>query len=134
MTEKIAQHIPELLHQASSTMKKLASDNQELLDENATLRHELRIRDLATRMDERNLESGLSTGEKVASLRELDPTKLAALEAAVELTAGGFHLGDLRTPEDTGGTQKKAGQSYPYNESDDPLDAFINSGAAYGAG
>lgn len=133
MTSKIAQSIPELLQKSSETLRKIASDNEALLDENAALRHELRLTKLAQRMEERRLEPGLSVEEKVASLRGLDVEKLSAFEAAVELTAGGFHLGDLKTPEDHG-TPKKAGQTYPYSEGEDPLDAFINSGAAYGAG
>lgn len=128
---KLAHQIPGILHASAEHLTKLASDNAALLDENEALRHELRVIKLAQRMTERGLDPALSLEDKVASLRDFGDTKLASLESAVELVAGGFSLGSVSRTDETLGTVKKAGQLYPYADGEDPLDNFVLSGSSY---
>ena len=97
---KIAHDTPGMLLAGASITRKLAQDNANLLNENDTLVHELAVHKLAMRMHERGLEPALSLNEKVAMLGNVDPTKFAAIEAAVEMSAGGFKLATLRVEEE----------------------------------
>lgn len=128
---KLASQIPGILHASAEHLTKLAEDNAALIDENAALRHELRVIKLAQRMSERGLDPSLSLDDKVDSLRGFGDEKLASLESAVELVAGGFSFGHISRTDETVGTVKKAGQLYPYSEGEDPCDNFVLSGSAY---
>ena len=92
---KLASQVPAVLAEASATLRKTSSRLIQVEGENAALRNELRVTKLAMRMEERKLEPALDLSSKISSLKEVDPTKLDALEQAVELTAGGFKLGSL---------------------------------------
>lgn len=97
---KIAQDAPAMLLEGARLTRKLAQENVDLAAENDAVRHELSVHKLAMRMQERGLEPSLSLSEKVAMLSNVDPTKLAAIEAAVEMSAGGFKLATLRNEEE----------------------------------
>lgn len=112
---KIASDAPAVLLEGARLTRKLASDNMELVEHNEALERELTIHKLAMRMHERGLEPGMDINEKVAMLRDVEPAKLAAVEAAVEMSAGGFKLATLRVEEDyssttTGGQIKASGE------------------------
>jgi len=134
--QKIAADAPAILTEAARSMRKLAEDNVELSQQVDDLTRELRIHKLAMRMDERGLEQGLTLAEKVASLSGVPETKLAAIEAAVEMAPGGFKLASLReTNEELASnvtTNKmppgELGSSAHYAH----LDHFIVSGQAHG--
>jgi len=98
--QKIASETPTVLTEGARLTRKLASDNIELAERNEALERELTIHKLAMRMQERGLEPGMELGEKVAMLRDVDPAKLAGIEAAVEMSAGGFKLASLHIEED----------------------------------
>lgn len=126
---KLAQDVPGIVKEASDHMRKLAAQNVELAGERDAAVHELRLMKLARRMEQRGLESALSYEDKVASLRDVPSTKLATLESAVELAAGGFRLGQLSTD-----TNKTASEGAPHGElyrsgenGSDTLDDFILS-------
>jgi hypothetical protein len=97
---KIAHQAPAMLLEGARLTRKLASDNANLHSENEALAHELAVHKLAMRMQERGLEPALSITEKVAMLSSIDAEKLAAVEAAVEMSAGGFKLATLRFDEE----------------------------------
>ncbi len=98
--QKIASEAPAILLEGARLTKKLAQDNVELQEQNEVLERELTIHKLAMRMQERGLEPALSLNEKVAMLRSVEPTKLAGIEAAVEMSAGGFKLATLHHEEE----------------------------------
>jgi hypothetical protein len=131
---KIAADAPAILHEAAREMRKLAEDNVELSQKCDGLERELRIHKLAMRMDERGLEAGLSTSEKIASLSQLPAEKIAAIEAAVEMVPGGFKLASLRETNDELASVSatlppgELGSSAHYAR----LDSFIVSGSAHG--
>lgn len=110
--QKIASATPGVLTAGSQLVKKLANDNLELVGSNEALEHSLRIHKLAMRMEERKLEPGLTVTEKVAMLEKTPVAKLAGIEAAVEMQAGGFKLADLRIEEDSpsSSTQMRPGE------------------------
>ncbi len=124
MNTKLASQIPGIVQNAAESLQKLAGDNLALLDENEALRHELRATKLAHRMEERGFEPTLSHAEKVAALAALDSTKIATMEGAVELAAGGFSLGRMKEDEQLeAGPKKTASAAYA------ELDNFIMNGA-----
>lgn len=98
--KKIASESPAVLLEGARLTRKLASDNVELVERNDALERELTIHKLAMRMHERGLEPGMSITEKVAHLRDVEPAKLAGIEAAVEMSAGGFKLATLHVEEE----------------------------------
>jgi hypothetical protein len=122
---KIAHDAPAMLLEGARVTRKLAQDNANLLTENDVLVHELAVHKLAMRMHERGLEPALSLNEKVAMLGNVDPNKFAAIEAAVEMSAGGFKLATLRVEEEltsASPTQKSPGElgsSAHYDKLDD---------------
>ena len=122
---KIAHDAPAMLLEGARVTRKLAQDNADLLTENDVLVHELAVHKLAMRMHERGLEPALSLNEKVAMLGNVDPNKFAAIEAAVEMSAGGFKLATLRVEEEltaASPTQKSPGElgsSAHYDKLDD---------------
>ena len=97
---KIAHDAPAMLLEGARLTRKLAQENVDLSAENDAVKHELTVHKLAMRMQERGLEPGLSLSEKVAMLSNVDPAKLAGIEAAVEMSAGGFKLATLRVEEE----------------------------------
>lgn len=97
---KIAHDAPGVLLEGARITRKLAQDNVDLHTENEALRHELTINKLAMRMHERGLESSLSLAEKATMLGGVPVDKLAALEAAIEMSAGGFKLATLFNPDE----------------------------------
>jgi hypothetical protein len=98
---KLASDSPAVLLEGAKTIRKLASDNVELQADKMAALHQLHIHKLAMLMHERGLEPALSLSEKVAHLSSVEPSKLDAIEAAVEMSAGGFKLATLRTDEET---------------------------------
>lgn len=135
--EKIAADAPAILHEAAREMRKLAEDNVELTDKVAVLERELRIHKLAMRMDERGLETALSTAEKIASLSALPMEKLSAIEAAVEMVPGGFKLASLRETNEELASYSSDSRTLPPGELGSSahyarLDSFIVSGQAHG--
>jgi len=122
---KIAHDAPAMLLEGARVTRKLAQDNADLLSQNDTLLHELAVHKLAMRMQERGLEPALSLNEKVAMLTNVDPTKFAAIEAAVEMSAGGFKLATLRVEEEltsaapTHKSPGELGSSAHYDKLDD---------------
>lgn len=97
---KIAHDAPAMLLQGAALTRKLAQENVDLQDVNDAVIHELTVHKLAMRMQERGLEPSLTLGEKVAMLSNVDDSKLAAIEAAVEMSAGGFKLATIHREED----------------------------------
>ena len=128
--QKIASEAPAILLEGARVTKKLAQDNVELQEQNEALGHELTIHKLAMRMQERGLEPALSLDEKVAMLRSVEATKLAGIEAAVEMSAGGFKLATLHSEEETvsPASQSKSpgelGSSRHYESLDDKIRAL----------
>lgn len=120
---KLASQIPGVLQEASQHMRKIANANADLVRENEELRHELRLTKLARRMEERGLEPSLDYEAKLASLQDIDVSRLDALEQAVELAAGGFTLGRLDAGD--GDTKVAGGTRH------DDLDTFVLSHQAY---
>lgn len=126
---KIASDAPAVLLEGARVTRKLAQDNMELVERADALEKELTIHKLAMRMQERGLEPALSIEEKIAMLRSVEPVKLAGIEAAVEMSAGGFKLATLReedfTPEQPAQTKSSGelGSSAHYER----LDNFVRS-------
>ena len=123
---KIAHDAPAMLLEGARLTRKLASDNAELVTENDAVKHELAVHKLAMRMQDRGLEPALTISEKVSMLSNVNPSKLAAIEAAVEMSAGGFKLATLRVEEEmssaTESAQKSPGEigsSAHYNRLDE---------------
>ena len=97
---KIAQDAPAMLLEGARLTRKLAQENVDLQSAKDAVTHDLIVHKLAMRMQERGLEPGLSLSEKGAMLGNVDRSKLAAIEAAVEMSAGGFKLATLRVEEE----------------------------------
>jgi len=128
-TRKMASQVPAVLAEASATLRKTASRLIEAENENGILRNELRLAKIARRMEQRGLEPALDFEQKIAQLKEVQPSKLDALEHAVELTAGGFKLGSLEEPNDNvEGVHGESVSATNYAS----LDNFILSGRALG--
>lgn len=127
---KLASETPAVLLEGARITRKLASDNVELTQKLSGVEHELHVHKLAMRMQERGLEPALSLSEKVAMLAAVEPTKLAAIEAAVEMSAGGFKLGSLRNEEEIssgGAAQTKMPGELGSSAHYDRLDAIVQS-------
>jgi|NOAtaT_6_FD_contig_71_168328_length_2369_multi_3_in_0_out_0_2 hypothetical protein len=127
---KVAGQVPGVLHEAAQHMRKLAEANVGLAEENDGLRHELRTMKLARRMEVRGIEPALDFESKVAKIAQLPVTKLAAVEEAVELTAGGFRLGHVEQPQ-TGEKRASSGELYSAGDSGDVLEGFVETMSAY---
>ncbi len=127
---KIAQDAPAMLLEGARLTRKLAQENVDLAAENDAVKHELTVHKLAMRMQERGLEPGLSLVEKVSMLGNVKPEQLAAIEAAVEMSAGGFKLATMHREEELVSAQPA--QSKPNGEMGsqahyDGLDARIQA-------
>lgn len=109
--KKIAHDVPAILAEGAKLTRKLAQDNVDLLAGKTAAETSLHIHKLAIRMHDRNLEPGLTIGEKVAMLTKLPTEKLAGVEAAIEMAAGGFKLASLRVDEDIQSTSSTPTQS-----------------------
>jgi hypothetical protein len=132
---KLAGDVPGILAASAQHLRKLAGQNVELLERATAAEHELRLMKIARRMEQRGLEPNLSLEEKVASLHDVDPSKLDSIEHAVELTAGGFTLGRISQPEDNGTKVATwhTGELYHSNGAGgDDLEEFVASQQAYG--
>lgn len=124
--KKVAADVPGVLLAASQHMEKMANDNVALVSENAELTHENKCMKLARRLEQRGLQQDMDYDQKVAALLRTPVEKIAHMEQAIELAAGGFRLGTTSEPEEK--TSSATGA-----ESRDALDSFINAGAAYNA-
>lgn len=109
--QKIASETPAVLLEGARLTKKLAKDNIDLLEQNEALTRDLTIHKLAMRMHERGLEPALSLEEKIAMLRSVEPTKLAGIEAAVEMQPGGFKLATLHIEEEVSSRDTSSSKS-----------------------
>jgi len=121
--KKLASQVPGILSEASSHLKKVASENVSLHQRNDALTRELRLHKLAMRMEERNLEPHLTMKQKIAHLQTVPPARLDATEQAIELSAGGYKLGSLQTSSEE--TQHGGVSSSALD-----LDNYITSGQA----
>lgn len=126
---KIASDAPAVLLEGARVTRKLAQDNMELVERADALEKELTIHKLAMRMQERGLEPALSIEEKIAMLRSVEPIKLAGIEAAVEMSAGGFKLATLREEDFTSEqpAQTKSSGELGSSAHYERLDTFVRS-------
>ena len=127
--QKLASQAPAVLLEAGNHLRKMASENVSLSQENATLRRELHLNKLAHRMEDRGLEPALNFEQKLAHLHDVEEQKLASLEQAIEMSAGGFKLASL---QDTETDNSSLVQEQGTNESYALLDSFFLSGRAVG--
>lgn len=127
---KLAGDVPAILAEASQHMRKLATQNVELQKRASIAEEELRRMKIARRMEARNLEPQLSLEEKMASLASLPTEKLATLEQAVEIAAGGVSLARLEDDKGTK-TASHGGELYS-SQSRDSLDEYVLSQQAFG--
>lgn len=111
--KKIASNVPAMLAEGARVTRKLAQDNLDLIAEKEAATTSLHVHKLAMRMHERGLEPSLTLSEKVAMLEKVEPSKLAGIEAAVEMSAGGFKLASLRVDEDIESKSKVAATKSP---------------------
>lgn len=119
---KLAADAPGVLVAGAQLTRKLASQAVELAQRNEALEHELRLHKIAMRMEDRDLEPDMSVEAKVASLRDMEASKLAGIEAAIEMTPGGFKLASLKIADETSApTPRTSGGELPrnYNALDD---------------
>lgn len=126
--DKLAGDIPSVMHAAATHMRKLSSDNVELVKRASSAEHELRVMKIARLMEVRGLHQNLGFEEKVASLRTFSTEKLATTEQAIEMAAGGVRLGNLQPSE----TKVASDERAPGESSPDALEDFIESQAALG--
>jgi hypothetical protein len=124
MSEKIANEIPVMMQKSAQHLRQLATSNVELQTKVSSLARENKIMKLARRMEVRGLQPNLTFEEKVAQLSEVDDTKLATMEQAVEMAAGGVRLATVAVSD------KTAGFDSAPSGGDDALESFINSGEA----
>lgn len=116
---KLAAEIPVITQEAATTLRKLANDNVDLVRRVETLEQEKRAMLIARRMEDRGLDPTLSFEEKVSALAVAEPSKIAAIEAALDMSMG-FRLGKVAAAEDRGGEDFTV----------DSLDDYILSGQA----
>lgn len=124
--QKLAAQTPTIVYEAGNHLRKMASANVHLAQENTVLRRELHLNKLAHRMEERGLEPGRNFDQKLAFLHDVEESKLASLEQAIEMSAGGFKLASLQETEKD--NIQAPGQKGKEAYSD--LDSFILSGRA----
>lgn len=124
--EKVAHEVPAIMQAASQHLVKLAGQNVELVKRAESAEHELRVMKLARRMDVRGLHPNLSYEDKVAQLMEIPEEKLATMEQAVEMAAGGVRLAKV-AETDTG---SKTASFDGAGNGGDELEDFIESQAA----
>ena len=135
--EKVAAQIPDMQDAAAAHLEKMATDNVQLVKRAEAAEHELRLHKIARRMEDRRILTDLDFDAKIAKLQEVPAEKLATLEQAVEMTAGGVRLGSLSTDEEAG-TSKRAsggstGEMYQRGpDGSDELEQFIQSQEAMG--
>jgi hypothetical protein len=136
---KLASQVPGIMQMAAQHLRKVASENVQLVQSNEELARENRVMKLARRMDVRGLEPNLSFEEKIAKLQEVPVEKLASLEQAIEMAAGGVNLARVATRDDSAGAKLASdiqrGELYRSNEAGtDSLDDFIASQDAFSHG
>lgn len=124
--EKVAAEVPAIMQAASQHLVKLAGQNVELSKRANAAEHENRVMKLARRMEIRGLHPNLDFESKVAQLMEIPVEKLATMEQAVEMAAGGVRLAKVAETE-AGDKLASHDHSGP---SDDELESFIESQAA----
>jgi hypothetical protein len=130
--EKVAYEVPSIMQAASQHLVKLAEKNVELVKRAEAAEHENRVMKLARRMEIRGLHTNLSFEEKVAQLMDVPLDKLATMEQAVEMAAGGVRLGKI-AETNTGSKVSSSGYEPPSGGSSDvdELEIFIESQAAF---
>lgn len=129
---KVASQVPGVMGAAAQHLRKMASQNVELVKRAEVAETEVRAMKIARRMDQRGLEPNLSFEEKTAMLRDMEPKKLGSLEQAIELTAGGFRLGKVEPQEEK---RASAGELYSAGEAgSDTLEDFVTTQKAYSEG
>lgn len=124
--EKVAHEVPAMMQAASQHLVKLAGANVELVKRAENAEHENRVMKLARRMDVRGLHPNLSYEDKVAQLMEIPLDKLATMEQAVEMAAGGVRLGKVAETDSGSKTASYGGT----DGGGDELEDFIGSQAA----
>ena len=132
--EKVAAQVPVMMQTAAQHLRKMAADNVDLVKRADSAEREVRLYKLARRMEVRGIEPNLSFEDKVAKLGDIPEEKLARMEQAIELAAGGVRLGTVGSVQtDTDGKTAGRGELYK-GESDgsDTLDNFIESQGAFG--
>jgi hypothetical protein len=128
--EKVAHEVPGIMQAASQHLVKLAGKNVELVKRAEAAEHENRVMKLARRMEIRGLHTNLSFEDKIAQLMEVPLDKLATMEQAVEMAAGGVRLGKV-AETDSGSKIASSGYEPSGGSSDvDELEVFIESQAA----
>jgi hypothetical protein len=133
--DKVAGQVPGIMQTAAEHMRKLAGQNVELVKRAEAAEHEVRLVKLARRMEQRGIEPSLGFDEKLAHLRSIEIGKIASLEQAVELAAGGFRLGRLEAEEKRASADFGTGGGELYRrgaDGGDALEQFIESQHAYG--
>lgn len=123
---KLASSIPAIMAEAVPHMRKMAQTVLDQDEEIQGLKNELRLSKIARRMEERRVDSSLDFDQKIAKLKEIDISRLDAVEQAVEMSAGGFKLGSLQETEASNGVEG----AVPGTQNHDLLDTFILSGRA----
>ena len=131
-TDKVAGQVPGVMNAAAQHLRKMAGKNVELSKRAEAAEHEVRVMKIARRMEQRGLEPGLAFEEKIAALRDLEPVKLSHMEQAIELAAGGFHLGHVEEKRE----EKRAshgGELYATGDGgSDLLEDFVVTQRAFG--
>ncbi len=118
---KLAEETQAILLDAAKTMETQSRELVKTAQQRDAALRELRIMKLAKLMEDRGIASELDFNAKVAELSRAENAKLATMEQAIELSAGGFRLGSTYDS-----AQDVSGPS-----SGDPLEAYIMSGSAY---
>jgi hypothetical protein len=126
---KLAEDVPGILHASSQHLRKMAGKLITETQRADAAEQELHRMKLARRMELRNMEPNLSFEEKVAALAEVPSEKLASLEQAVELAAGGVTLARLNQ-EDGQKVASQGGELYS-SEGGDALEDFVMSNQAF---
>lgn len=118
--EALAELAP-IVRESATHMEKMASELASMSKRAGDAEHELQCMKLARRMEQRGIEAELDFEEKVAKLMPLNSTKLASMENAVEIAAGGFRLG--APPEKVAAEEQ--------GSSRDELENWVSSNRAY---
>jgi hypothetical protein len=119
--ESVENDVPSIMRAASQHMSKLANQNVGLVKRAESAERELLIVKIARRMEQRGLQQHLSYEEKVAHLSEVQD--LDAVQAAVEIAAGGVSLGKVAEADRPSNNTR--------SDSAEDLEAFINSQSAF---
>lgn len=129
--EKVAAQIPDMQDAAAAHLEKVAGQNVQLVKRAESAEHELRLMKMARRMEERHVLPDLSFDEKIAKLQEVPLDKLASMEQAIEMTAGGVRLGTVERADDGEPTKRASGttgETYQRGpDGSDELESFIEA-------